>query len=499
MSTTDDRSSGLGHILKYTGVFGGVQGLAMLMSVVRNKLTSKLLGTVGQGLLMEYTSIIDGVHATTNCGVGFSSVRRASELFESGDECAIRSFVLTVRTWCLWIGLAGVVLCVAASPFLSHILFDGSSREALNIMYLSPMLLCLAITMGEVSVLKGLRRLKRVAAITALGAFATLLLTVPVYLVFGIRGIIIAMNISTAAVTAIHMAFTVPIYPWSVRLSSAEVFREGWSMIRIGVPYVLVAVAGSIMSIVVIAILKSGGGDEVVGLYRAGYVLMGSYAGLVFAAFDSDYFPRLSSVNADVAKRNELMNRQILVSVLLIAPLLIAMIVMMPVILQLLHTEAFLPATSMAVCAVFYPFFRAVSMPISYMALAHGDSHIYLGAEVIYDVASVLFIWLAFSRWGLTGAGIGLSISALFDVLLVGIAYTYIYKIHLSPQTLRLAATQTIVVGITLAVCLLAGTLTKYIAGAALLLFSAYLSLRALRQSPSNLKEPDAPANQPLS
>ena len=482
MSTTDERSSGLGHILKYTGVFGGVQGLAMLMSVVRNKLTSKLLGTVGQGLLMEYTTIIEGVHATTNCGVGFSSVRRASELFEGGDESAIRSFVLTIRTWCLWIGLAGVLLCMAASPFLSRILFGGTPHETLNIVFLSPMLLCLAVTMGEVSVLKGMRRLKRVAAITALGAFITLLLTVPVYLVFGIRGIIIAMNLSTAAVMVIHLAFSVPIYPWSVRLSSYEVFREGWSMIRIGVPYVLAAVAGSIMSIVVIAILKSGGGDEVVGLYRVSYVLMGSYAGLVFAAFESDYFPRLSSVNTDVVKRNELMNRQILVSVLLMAPLLIAMIVMMPVILQLLHTEAFLPATSMAVCTVFYPFFRAVSVPISYMPLAHGDSHIYLGAEVIYDAASVMFIWFAFTRWGLTGAGIGLSVSALFDVMLVGSAYSYIYKIHLATHTLKLVFTQTIVVGTTLAVCLLADTLTKYLAGAALLCLSAYISLRAFRQ-----------------
>ena len=472
----------LNHILKYTGVFGGVQGLTMLMGVIRNKLTSKLLGTVGQGLLMEYTSIIEGVHATTNCGVGFSSVRRASELFESSDEAAIKSFVLTVRTWCLWIGLVGVVLCATASPLLSRILFEGSSREAFNIACLSPMLLCLAITMGEVSVLKGLRRLKRVAIITTLSAVATLILTVPIYLALGISGIIIAMNLSTAAVTIIHLSFTVPIYPWRVSPASAAVFREGWSMIRIGVPYVLAAVAGSIMSIIVIAILKSDGGDEVVGLYRAGYVLMGSYAGLVFAAFDSDYFPRLSSVNADVVRRNELMNRQILVSVLLIAPLLIAMIVMMPVILRVLHTEAFLPATSMAVCAVFYPFFRALSMPMSYMALARGDSHYYLGAEVIYDAASVLLIWLAFNRWGLAGAGVGLSLSALFDVLLVGCAYGYIYKIRLAKQTLAMATTQAIIVGASLAVCLLTDGLTKYLAGATLLAISALISLHVLKK-----------------
>ena len=37
------------HILKYTGIFGGVQGLNILMSVVRNKLVAIILGSGGYG------------------------------------------------------------------------------------------------------------------------------------------------------------------------------------------------------------------------------------------------------------------------------------------------------------------------------------------------------------------------------------------------------------------------------------------------------------------
>ena len=39
------------HVLKYTGVFGGVQMLKMLTSVVRNKLTAAFLGANGMGLI----------------------------------------------------------------------------------------------------------------------------------------------------------------------------------------------------------------------------------------------------------------------------------------------------------------------------------------------------------------------------------------------------------------------------------------------------------------
>ena len=76
MSNSHNDKKTLDHILKYTGVFGGVQGLVMAMSIIRNKLTSKILGTVGYGLMSQYATIIDSIHSTTNLGIPFSTVRR---------------------------------------------------------------------------------------------------------------------------------------------------------------------------------------------------------------------------------------------------------------------------------------------------------------------------------------------------------------------------------------------------------------------------------------
>ena len=39
------------HILKAMGLFGSVQGLNILMSLVRNKIVAVLLGTTGMGLI----------------------------------------------------------------------------------------------------------------------------------------------------------------------------------------------------------------------------------------------------------------------------------------------------------------------------------------------------------------------------------------------------------------------------------------------------------------
>lgn len=54
------------HILKYTGLFGGVQGINILVGLVRNKLVALILGTMGMGLLALYSSTIKLVGDSTN-------------------------------------------------------------------------------------------------------------------------------------------------------------------------------------------------------------------------------------------------------------------------------------------------------------------------------------------------------------------------------------------------------------------------------------------------
>ena len=50
MMSKDIGEDSYSHILKYTGIFGGVQGLNILISLVRNKAVALLLGPSGMGL-----------------------------------------------------------------------------------------------------------------------------------------------------------------------------------------------------------------------------------------------------------------------------------------------------------------------------------------------------------------------------------------------------------------------------------------------------------------
>lgn len=480
-ASTARGSRSLDHILKYTGVFGGVQGLSMLVSVVRNMLASWLLGTLGFALVSIYNSVSEFVSSSTNFGIPFSAVRHVSELHEQADASETERFVRVVRTWCVWTALLAVVVLALFSPLLARAFSDDQVQlRPFTIILLAPMVASMAITGGEISILKGTHRLKRVASISAIGALSTFALTIPFYWLWHTDGIIVALDVSTVAYAAINLAFTVPLYPWRISPCSGRVFREGFALIRLGVPYVLAAVAGSGVGLALPALFVRFGQMDDVGLYRAAFVVMGSYAGIVFTALEADYFPRLSSVNRDAVRRNAAIDQQIRVCVLIIAPLLLLMLLAMPLIVRVLFAPAFAPVVSIAVCAALYTYCRAVTLPMGYTALACGHSVLYLCVEFVYDVASLAFIAGGYYLWGPTGAGVGLSVSGLFDLLLIGTCYGSYYHIRLQRGTLLLAVEQGLIVLCAMLACMLLPLSWRLVVGGLLLVASAWLSWRVL-------------------
>ena len=298
------------HIVKYTGFLGGIQVLTILVNVVRNKLAAVLLGTAGVGLSALYQSVIGFLHNTSNLGISFSSIKEIAEFYGGNHPEKVLRQVEVVRTWSVWTGGAGMLLCLLLSPAISYWAF-GDTSHILSLCLLSPVMGFMAVTVGEISILKAVRRLKRVAVISVLGAAATLLLTIPFYCFWGISGVVPALVVSTFGIMVVHLCLSLPVFPWCVDLLSREYFRKGWSMVRVGVPYIMAMVVNMSVGMGISLFITNWGSLSDVGLYGMGYNLVFAYAGVVFTAVEADYFPRLSSVHADVGRMNLAINRQI--------------------------------------------------------------------------------------------------------------------------------------------------------------------------------------------
>lgn len=102
----DKKENSYSHILKYTGLFGSVQGLGILVGVLRNKFTALFLGPSGMGLLSLFSSTISVLSSACNFGIPTSGVKFISEKEHAADgsqseKADIAGAVLLVRTYSL--------------------------------------------------------------------------------------------------------------------------------------------------------------------------------------------------------------------------------------------------------------------------------------------------------------------------------------------------------------------------------------------------------------
>ena len=468
------------HILKYTGIFGGVQGLNIGLSLVRTKLIALILGPSGMGLISLFNSTVSFVSQATNFGVAFSAVREVSELYDRGDRQALAHIVKVVRGWSVLTALLGMLVCVAIGPFLSNTTFAWG-KHSHHFMLLAPAVGMIVITGGETAILKGMRSLGALAWIQVMAVVAALVISVPVYYFFGEAGIvpvIVLMALVTMLLTVRHSYRLMPL-----SLTGAKgILGEGMDMVKLGVAFTLAAVIGSASEMLIRAYLNVTGNPDMLGLYNAGYMLTITYAGMVFSAMETDYYPRLSAVQHDIRATNDTVNRQMEVSLLLLSPMLAALIVVLPVLIPLMFSDAFLPVVSMAQAAVLAMYFKVMTLPVAYITLARGYSLSYLFLETCYFVVFVLLFVVCYDRWGLLGTGIALTLAYLFEYVLVnGYAYKK-YGYRFSATVSRYAMVQTGIGLLVYLVTLSADGILYWGAGSLLVLLSAALSVHVLRQ-----------------
>ena len=211
---------------------------------------------------------------------------------------------------------------------------------------------------------------------------------------------------------------------------------------RLGVAFILAGILGSGAEFAVRSYLSYTSGLDMVGFYNTGFMMTMTYAGMVFQAMETDYFPRLSAVEGTGSELNSVVNRQIEVSLLLVSPLLSVFILASPLILHVLFSAKFLPVVGMMKIALMAMYFRAITLPIEYITLSKGDSKSYLFLEALYDVLLIALVILGFRLWSLEGTGIALFLLGIINLVVVLCFMRYRYHYRPSRQVLVYFAVQ---------------------------------------------------------
>lgn len=480
-----ETSNSYSHILKYTSIFGGVQGLVILIGMVRNKLIALLLGPQGMGLMALFNSTVRLISDTTGLGLGMSAVRELSRLYDEEHHEELKSRIELIRSWSLITACLGFVLCVVLSPLINHYTFSWGNHT-LHFMLLAPIIALTALSAGELSILKATRKLRRLAEISIYGVLCALATSVPLYYIFGESAIVPSLIIIALSQFIITITYSFHYYPYRVHFDS-DTFSEAKPMLRLGISFLGAGIMGSGSDFIVRSFLNYEGSLDDVGLYNAGYMITMTYAGVIFSAMETDYFPRLSSVNNNVEERNLLVNRQLEVSLLLISPLLILLMSTLPIALPLLYSDAFLAVLPMVKVAIFAMFMRSLELPVAYITLSRGDSKAFFLLETTYYLLFIMMFWLGYKYAYLFGVGLGLVVTGLlFNIILYAFAYQK-YSFCISKRMLLYLAIQLSLAGLVYFVSSNSNTLLSWSIQGASIVTSSCFSFYILRNSISGI------------
>lgn len=404
------------QIFKATSIFGGVQVVNILITIIRSKFVAVLLGPAGMGISGLLSTTLGLMSSLTNLGLARSAVRNISAANSTNNEEKISETVSVFRKL-VWItGAWGTAATLILSPLLSYLTF-GKYDYTVAFMLLALTLLVGQLSVGQTVLLQGLRKISLMAKAGIYSSVVGLLTSVPLYYLYGIKGIVPAIIISSVSVYFVQHHFAKKIHIRTQAVSFKEAFQKGNDMIKLGLVLSINGLITTGASYLIRIFISHSGSLEDVGFYSAGFAIINTYIGMVFSAMITDYYPRLAAVHQDRSKYNELINQQIEVAVYIVAPLICGFLIFVNWVIILIYSTKFLPIIEMIQWGILAIFFKTLGWAIGVLVAAKGHSKHLFWNELIANVYLLLFNVLGYYFFGLKGLGISFLVGYFFYFL----------------------------------------------------------------------------------
>ncbi|TXF77555.1 O-antigen translocase [Chryseobacterium sp.] len=474
-----EEQSSYRQIMKATSVFGGVQVFNILVQLIRSKVVAVLLGPSGIGIMGLLQTTVLLVASATNFGLGTSAVRDISEASREDDENKILQTVAVFRKLVWLTGLLGMAVTVALSPLLSKLTF-GTYDYTLAFVALAVTLLINQLAAGQVVLLQGLRKINWLAKAIVYASVLGLLASLPLYYFFGNAGIVPAMVLTALALLAVQYRFANKMKIKTVALTFREAVHRGKPMLKLGFMLSLSSLITVAASYIIRIFISNTGGVADVGLYNAGFAIIGTYVGIVFTAMSTDYYPRLAAVAHSNAESRTVINQQAEVALLILAPIIMIFLVFINWVIILLYSTQFIEVNDMILYAALGMFFKTASWAIGFLFLAKGNSRLFFWNELLTNTYTLALNILGYHYWGLTGLGVSFLASYFLHLIQVFLVAKTRYGFSFSSDFIKIFVLQLLLALVCLLVVKLAGVKEAYIFGSAIVLVSGWHAYREL-------------------
>ncbi len=393
-------------ILKATGVFGIMQVMKMLVSIVGSKFVAIFLGPIGIGTVGLLNNTLTIITSISSFGISTTSVREIAVADSYEDSDKFNQTIYSIQKIAFAIGLFGALLAIIFSSLLSKWTF-GNTNYSHWFIFLSINFFFTSYTASRVAILQGKRMLKIIAISNVLSSVLTTLATVSIYYFYKFDGIVPVILVSSAINLGVNLYFTRSFKTTGIHFNFSEVYQKALPILKLGLLLSINVIFGHICTFLIKLYLNGNGAtSQILGFYEVSTVILISYVGMIFTSMSIDFYPRLTSISKDNSGMKELVNNQLEIGLLLVTPAIIFLYLVSPFVIQLLYTKEFLPVILIFKAALFSIIIKAIIWPLAFIILAKGNKKQYFKQELVGDFLNISLTILLYNLYGLVGIGI---------------------------------------------------------------------------------------------
>lgn len=404
MNEEKNSENGYRSILKGTSIFGGVQIFQILINLIRGKFVAMFLGPAGMGAASLFNSSSGTLIQLSSLGLNLAFVKEiAANKDDAGRLATIRHIAsLLIR----FTALLGALACAVLAPLLSRLSF-GSEDYTWQFLLLSVAVFLTVAGNGKMAMLQGLHKVRLLSMTSLAGAVTGLVAGVPLYWLFGTKGIVPAMIIlalTTYGFYSYGLRRAIPQTGASFdRKLHMPIVRR---MLSMGIVLLASSLINTLCTYLINIFIRTHGDLEHVGLFNAANSITLQYVGVVFTAIALDYVPRLTAATGDRKKMGLIINRQMEIVALVATPLTILLVATAPLVIRVLLTRDFLPVTELMRWLGISILLKAIAYPLGYVTFASNNQKLFFWLEAI--VCNILYAGLSllfYNFYGLPGLG----------------------------------------------------------------------------------------------
>lgn len=438
-------------ILKVSGLFGSLQVVNILTSLIRQKVVAAVIGPIGVGLFGIFFNALTTLALIFRLGLREAGVKEIA----SGRH-SVGVVISILRRWGVWLGVAGCAATVLLSRWFSELAF-GTHERQWQFALLGVAVATTVFASSEEAVFQGLGRFKTLAKCSLIGSIGGLVISIPMFFLWGERSVVPSLVAYSAAVLLALL--------WNARrsdqptpesrVSMAHTLAVGKGLVKLGFFLTVASVVSSLSATVFLAYLSRLHSVETAGFYSAGFSIVNGYIGMVFTAISMEYFPRLSSIIHSRRRTEMFVSHQIYIVMLVLTALLTLFIPFASIAVELLFTAKFLPVTAFVIASMAGTVLRGLGWSLGYVIVAKGDGRLFMFTEILSCIAAVLLNVAGYILGSWIGLGIAYCVWYLLYSLAVGIIYRRHYGLRFLPRTLLLVVGATLYVAAASALALL--------------------------------------------